>query len=81
MRPENWQQVRDLFDAALARPAEDRAKFLERACAGDEALRREVESLLESDKAAESFMEAPAVAEAAQSLLGVKPEVVTVEVN
>ena len=72
MSPENWQQVRDLFDAALARPAEERAKFLERACAGDEALRREVESLLESDEAAESFIEAPAVAGAAQSLLGVE---------
>ena len=56
----------------MARPAEERAKFLECACAGDEALRREVESLLESDEAAESFMEAPAVTVAAQSLLGVE---------
>lgn len=69
---EKWQQVRDLFDASLAQPLEERAKFLERACAGDEALRREVESLLQSDAEAASFMEAPAVAEAAQSLLGVE---------
>src|SRR2546426_7866543 len=69
---EKWQQVRDLFDASLARPPEERAKFLERACVGDEALRREVESLLQSDAEAASFMEAPAVAEAAQSLLGVE---------
>src|SRR6266540_3216418 len=70
--PEKWQHVRDLFDAALARPVEERAKFLDRACAGDEALRREVESLLQSDAEAESFMEAPAVAGAAESLLGVE---------
>jgi Tol biopolymer transport system component/serine/threonine protein kinase len=68
--PEKWQQVRDLFDAALTRPAEERAKFLDRACSGDEALRREVESLLASDEEAESFMEVPAVAGAAKSLLG-----------
>src|SRR5260370_14591252 len=70
--PEKWQQVRDLFDAALARPVEQRAKFLNGACVGDDALRREVESLLASDEQAESFMEAPAVAGAAQSLLGVE---------
>jgi eukaryotic-like serine/threonine-protein kinase len=69
---EKWQQVKDLFDVALARPVEERAKFLERACAGDEGLRREIESLLASDEEAESFMEAPAIAGAAQSLLGVQ---------
>ncbi len=67
--PERWQAVKDLFDAALARPLEERARFLDRACAGDEALRHEVDSLLESDEEAESFMETPAVAAAAESLI------------
>ena len=67
--PERWQAVKDLFDAALARPAEERARFLDRACAGDEALRREVESLLASDEEAKSFMESPAVAGSAESFI------------
>ena len=44
MTPERWRQVQDLCHAALARPAEDRAAFLATACAGDDVLRREVES-------------------------------------
>jgi Tol biopolymer transport system component/serine/threonine protein kinase len=67
--PERWQAVKDLFDAALARQREERARFLDRACAGDEALRREVESLLASDVEAKSFMETPAVAGAAESFI------------
>jgi serine/threonine-protein kinase len=77
MSPDKGRQVRDLFDAALARPPTERARFLDLACAGDEALRREVESLLAADQEAESFMETPAVAGAAQSLLGVTARLAT----
>lgn len=66
---ERWQAVKDLFDAALARPPGERTRFLDRACAGDEALRREVESLLASDEEAKSFMETPAVAGSAESFI------------
>ena len=66
---ENWQQVKELFEAALKREAVERVAFLDGACAGDEALRREVESLLKSYEAAGSFMDAPAVESAAESLL------------
>ena len=79
MSPENWQQVRDLFDAALARPVEERAKFLDRECAGNKALRREVESLLTSDQQAESLMEAAAVSGPAQSQLGVEARLSVVQ--
>ena len=41
-----------LYQAARARPAEDRAAFLAEACVGDDALRREVESLLADEGAA-----------------------------
>lgn len=41
------QQAKDLFLAALARPASERPAFLARACGTDAALRAEVESLLE----------------------------------
>jgi WD40 repeat protein/predicted Ser/Thr protein kinase len=42
-------RVQDLFDQAVVLPAEQRAAFLEAACAGDPALRAEVESLLACD--------------------------------
>jgi hypothetical protein len=40
--------VKVLFQAALERPTEERAAFLAAAAGEDEALRREVESLLPS---------------------------------
>ena len=66
----HWQQVKEVFEGALAREGPDREAFLERACIDDVALRGEVESLLRSYGEAESFMEAPAVAFAAESLVG-----------
>ncbi|HEU5257846.1 MAG TPA: protein kinase [Vicinamibacterales bacterium] len=44
--PERWATVDRLYHAALARPVDERAAFVADACAGDEDLRREVESLL-----------------------------------
>ena len=46
LSPDQWEAVDRLYHAALARPVDARAAFLAEACAGDEALRREVESLL-----------------------------------
>jgi WD40 repeat protein/predicted Ser/Thr protein kinase len=42
-------RVQHLFDQAVVLPADQRAAFLETACAGDPALRAEVESLLACD--------------------------------
>jgi eukaryotic-like serine/threonine-protein kinase len=50
-RPDRWATVEQLYHAALARPVEGRVAFLAEACAGDDALRREVESLLAQDAA------------------------------
>jgi len=60
MEAERWQQIDTLFQAALARPESERAAFLSQACAGDEALRREVESLLIYAEKTEKVMERPA---------------------
>src|SRR6188472_1554493 len=46
MKPELWEQINDLFQSAVERAPEDRAAFLEEACRGDEALWREVKSLI-----------------------------------
>jgi eukaryotic-like serine/threonine-protein kinase len=46
---ERWQRIKALFQAAVERPAAERTAFLSAAAGDDEALRREVESLLASD--------------------------------
>jgi serine/threonine protein kinase len=50
-----------VFAGARALPASDRQAYLSAACAGNEVLRQEVESLLASDERAKSFLESPAV--------------------
>ena len=59
MTSTQWKRVRTLFESALDRPPDRRTTYLDDACNGDEALRREVEGLLHADEAAESFLEAP----------------------
>ena len=61
MEPERWRQIERLFESALEHPESDHAAFLERACAGDEELRREVASLLAQRSAAAEFIEVPAM--------------------
>ena len=65
---QRWMTVKRIHQAVLERDAADRAAFLEEACAGDEALRREVESLLAFQDAADSFMESPALEVVARSV-------------
>src|SRR5215510_6816917 len=60
MSPEQWQKIHELFEAALERPAEDRAAFLDRACAGAEETRRRVEAMLEADAQNDLFVDRPA---------------------
>ena len=55
MEPRRWQQIEHFYRAALLRPIEERAAFLEEACAGDEALRLLVEALLEIPPNVESL--------------------------
>jgi serine/threonine-protein kinase len=73
MKSERWRQVDGLFERALELDASERAPFLDAACAGDAALRREVEKMLGYDERAEDFIETP-VFGAAAALMGVQPE-------
>jgi Tol biopolymer transport system component len=59
--PERWARTARLYHQALACAASERASFLADACAEDDALRREVESLLAHDGGA-AFLSTPAVA-------------------
>jgi predicted Ser/Thr protein kinase len=56
MTPDRWARVKDVFQAALARDRGARGAFLAEACADDDALREEVESLLEAYESAGDFM-------------------------
>jgi serine/threonine protein kinase len=69
MSPEQWQRIDQLFHAALACEPGERTEFLANQCAGDEPLRREVESLLSSLEEADDFIETPA-GDVAAELLG-----------
>jgi serine/threonine-protein kinase len=60
MKSERLRQIEELYLKVSALAQERRADFLSKACAGDDSLRREVESLLACEKAAEFFMEVPA---------------------
>ena len=49
MSDTRWRQVKALFEAAVERPPAERAAFIAAATGEDDALRREVESLLAAD--------------------------------
>src|SRR5688572_3825658 len=63
MTPERWAMVERLYHAALERDASERDRFLAEACAGNDALRHEVISLLNHDGSA-AFLSVPATAHA-----------------
>jgi eukaryotic-like serine/threonine-protein kinase len=52
--PDRWRQLSELYHAALTRDGPDRPAFIAEACVGDDALRHEIESLLEYDDAADT---------------------------
>ena len=64
MNGERWPRVKALFQAAVERPAAERAAFLAAAAGDDEALRQEVEALLASDASGGSFLDRLPVASA-----------------
>jgi len=46
MTPDRWKKIEELYHTARECEESQRLAFLNEACAGDDALRREVESLL-----------------------------------
>ncbi len=68
MKPERWERIDELLQSALARTPGERSAFLAQACADDELLRSEVESLIASHDEASNFLETP-MSEIAADLL------------
>ena len=70
MTPERWQQVEAVFQEALDHSPLERASFLDQACAGDQELKHEANSLIAAHDEAGCFIEQPAMAQDAHVLLG-----------
>ena len=75
MTPESWRRVREILEQALEVAPERRSIYLEEVCAGDKALRREVEALIAADQQAGtgflagSAVEASTILTAAEELV------------
>ncbi len=61
MTPGQYERVRDIYLAARDKEQAERATFLDEVCAGDDLVRREVESLLGSADQADTFLRTPAL--------------------
>src|SRR5262249_48676728 len=68
MDPDRWARVSAVVDAALQRDSATRVEFVANACAGDEALQQEVESLLARAERAEQFLQHPTASQPAAIL-------------
>jgi eukaryotic-like serine/threonine-protein kinase len=79
MTPERWKRTEELYQAARTRPSGERAAFLAEACRDDDALRRDVESLVNEPDSADGFLEPPAV-NAAQIVSDLAPATMTGQV-
>src|SRR5450432_2408325 len=78
MPPERWRQIEDIFNAALECEPAGRPAYLENACGGDEALRREVEGLLQQDGQGGELLSQP-IEKVADAVLGGGPSEVHFE--
>ncbi len=58
LTPDQWENVKELFEAALEKPAPEHASFLANACS-DSVVRNEVERLLANHTAGSSFLSSP----------------------
>ena len=74
MTLDRWSEVERIYHAARARAEGDRGAFLEDACGPDQALRREVETLLKYEPEARAFLEGADRRPGLLRLLRLKPE-------
>src|SRR5262249_53883849 len=72
--PQRWRQIKAVFQVAAELEPGRRAAYLDQACAGEPALRREVEALLSASGDAEDFIEKPALEQNAAALIENLPD-------
>jgi eukaryotic-like serine/threonine-protein kinase len=70
MDPEHWQKIKNVLAGALETAPADRAVYLDQSCAGDDSVRREVETLLDQEHDVGShFLNQAALAEVTAAVL------------
>lgn len=63
----HWENLKEIFHAALALPSDERADYIEKTCGRNDSLRHAVESLLKSHEES-NFLDTPAYDAAAEVL-------------
>jgi len=69
MPDQDWDNLKEIFHAALALAPQERAAYLEQASAGNASLRLAAEALLKSHEETNNFVDAPAYQAAAEMLV------------
>src|SRR5215831_17110715 len=70
MEGDRWRQVDKIFHDLIEQTPEQRASFLDRLCADDPSLRKEVEDLIQAYERSGSFLDSPAAVQAPGSWIG-----------
>ena len=65
----HWENLKEIFHAAVALAPAERHAYLNHACDGNASLRKAVESLLRSHEETGNFVDAPAYQAAAEMLV------------
>ncbi len=69
MPDQHWENLKEIFHAALAHKPAERESYLQRACNENNSLRQAVESLLKSHEETGNFVDTPAFQAAAEMLV------------
>jgi len=69
MPDQQWENLKEIFHAAVALPPNERAAYLERTCGGNDSLRQAVEVLIKSHEETSNFVDTPAYQAAAEMLV------------
>ena len=65
----HWDNLKEIFHAAVALPPDERSVYLDRVCDGNDSLRQAVESLIKSHEESGNFVDKPAYQAAAEMLV------------
>ncbi len=69
MNPDRWKKLDELFHLALEREGDERTAFVAQASDGDDDLRRELEAMVAHYEQSNSFIESPAYAVVAETIV------------
>ena len=65
----HWENLKEIFEIAVALPPTERSAYLERVCDGNDSLRRDIDSLIKSHEESTNFVDKPAFQAAAEMLV------------